>query len=111
MRENLPDTWVLVEVSDGQTRVCKVFAGWYGGYGGSDSWKLSSAIVSIQRVGDWLVFSNASGSRYKCNINNQKMSGLQQSLFIGWIDQLQKLGRTNLKIVDPTDPDFTFIPG
>ena len=44
-----PDLWTIVELkyndSDEVTR--KVMASWYGGYLGSDRWKLSSGITEM----------------------------------------------------------------
>ena len=41
-RTYTPDGWIVVEfrTNDGEVNR-KVMASWYGGYGGSDSWKLS----------------------------------------------------------------------
>jgi hypothetical protein len=44
----------------------KVFAGWYGGYAGSDSWKLSSGIEKSIEHDDYYEIHNNSGSVYKC---------------------------------------------
>ena len=36
-----PDAWVVVEINSEEFgMIKKIFAGWYGGYCGSDSWKL-----------------------------------------------------------------------
>ena len=59
----------------------KVFAGWYGGYLGSDRWRVSSGIVSFETFEDRYEFVNYSGSRYVCYFAARGMSGLMQSVF------------------------------
>lgn len=62
-----PEAWVPVLIeSEKFGKVYKVFAGWYGGYLGSDSWKLSSGIESIQisEDGSVLTMPQSSGSTY-----------------------------------------------
>lgn len=62
-----PDAWVPVLIeSEKFGKVYKVLAGWYGGYLGSDSWKLSSGIESIKLSEDdsVLTMPQSSGSTY-----------------------------------------------
>ena len=70
-----PDKWVVVKIdgiggpviSNGHPPIYKVFACWYGGYAGSDSWKLNSGIISVSREGNIYSFEGSSGSTYKCH--------------------------------------------
>jgi hypothetical protein len=59
-----PDKWVVVKIDH---TIYKVFACWYGGYAGSDSWKLNSGITQVSRDGFVYSFEGASGSTYKCH--------------------------------------------
>ena len=60
-----PDKWVVVKISD--KNLYKVFACWYGGYAGSDSWKLNSGITKVTLEGNVYSFEGSSGSVYYCH--------------------------------------------
>ena len=66
-----PDKWVVVKI-DGNDHpsIYKVFACWYGGYAGSDSWQLNSGITSVSREGFVYSFEGASGSTYECHTDS-----------------------------------------
>lgn len=87
MSDNIyvPDRWVMLEfLKDGEPYAKKVFGGWYGGYLGSDSWKLSSGVVSIEDRDDYWEVVNHSGSTYKCYKKRMGMSAYQMSVLEGW---------------------------
>lgn len=67
-REYTPDVWVVVEFtgSDVGEPYRRVLGGWYGGWGGSNSWKMSSGITETVEHTDHWEFRNASGSVYRC---------------------------------------------
>jgi hypothetical protein len=68
MSEYTPDKWVVVKItSDNQTPIHKVFACWYGGWVGSDSWKLNSGIIKATLEKKFYFFEGSSGSVYKCH--------------------------------------------
>ena len=69
-RTYTPDGWIVVEfrTNDGEVNR-KVMASWYGGYLGSDRWKLSSGITETIEHEDHYDFINHSGSVYKCGKN------------------------------------------
>ena len=70
MSEYIPDKWVVVKItSDNFAPVYKVFACWYGGWAGSDSWKLNSGITKVTLEGYVYSFEGASGSVYQCHKN------------------------------------------
>ena len=64
-----PDKWVVVKITNGDKHppIYKVFACWYGGYAGSDSWKLNSGIVKATLEGMVYGFEGSSGSIYYCH--------------------------------------------
>ena len=39
-----PDKWLVLKIGD----LYKVYGTWYGGYLGSDSWKINSGIVKVE---------------------------------------------------------------
>ena len=70
MSEYRPDKWIVVKIDgykDHPAPVYKVFANWYGGYAGSDSWKLNSGITKATLEGFVYSFEGASGSVYECH--------------------------------------------
>jgi hypothetical protein len=68
MSEYIPDKWVVVKITGKDTPpVHKVFACWYGGYLGSDSWKLNSGITRAYEEGLCVMFEGSSGSTYVCH--------------------------------------------
>ena len=65
-----PDKWVVVKISgynDHPEPIHKVFACWYGGWAGSDSWKLNSGITKVTKEGYVYSFEGSSGSTYDCH--------------------------------------------
>jgi hypothetical protein len=63
-----PDKWVVIKIEHEGTTIYKVFASWYGGYLGSDSWQLNSGIkdIEIPLEDTYVDFIGNSGSRYRC---------------------------------------------
>ena len=63
-----PDKWVVVKISsEKHPPIHKVFACWYGGWAGSDSWKLNSGITKVTLEGNVYSFEGSSGSVYECH--------------------------------------------
>jgi len=68
MSDYQPDKWLVVKITGKDTPpVHKVFACWYGGYLGSDSWKLNSGIIKATLEGNIYSFEGSSGSVYECH--------------------------------------------
>ena len=102
MREYVPDVWVVLEFTAPQLEkpLQKLFAGWYGGFTGSNSWKLNSGVTAVRRDGDWWEFDGHSGSTYRCHKNNYHMSGLMQGIYSSWIKQADEQGDVTIRILD-----------
>jgi len=94
-----PDVWVVLEFITPAETIRKVFAGWYGGFAGSDSWKLNSGITQVRRSGDWLEFDGYSGSTYHCHTNSYKTSGLMHSVLSRWLRQATEAGDIQIRIL------------
>lgn len=62
-----PDKWVVITITSktGQTHQ-RVLAGWYGGWAGSDSWKMNSGITKVEEQDEYYDFYGESGSVYRC---------------------------------------------
>jgi hypothetical protein len=68
MSDYNPDKWLIVKITGPDTPpVHKVFACWYGGYLGSDSWKLNSGITRAYEESHCFMFDGSSGSTYACH--------------------------------------------
>lgn len=91
MSEYLPDRWVVLEFTKGDATIRKLFGGWYGGYTGSDSWKLNSGITNIRIDGDKYEFDGYSGSTYICHKGAHGMNGYQFQVFENWLTQAEKI--------------------
>jgi hypothetical protein len=78
MSEYYPDKWVLVKlVSPVFGTVYKILGSWYGGFGGSNAWKLSSGFqdsVLSSKNGKVYTFPQSSGSVYSCHAETYGMS-------------------------------------
>ena len=102
MNEYTPDVWVVLEFDtpelDVPTR--KVFAGWYGGYTGSNSWKLNSGITAV-RIDDsgHYEFDGYSGSTYHCHFNNYHMSSLMLGVLAQWQKRAEQRGDVTIRIL------------
>ena len=83
-----PDRWVLVEVGSKHGTYRKILASWYGGFAGSDSWKLSSGNTDFVDKGDYYEVPQESGSVYHCHKQAEGMSGYTASILISWQKQL-----------------------
>lgn len=85
MNEYNPHSWVVINVNSEQPHK-RVLASWYGGFAGSDSWKMNSGIVRVEDKGDYFLFHGHSGSIYKCYKHAYGMSSLARSV----LENLQK---------------------
>lgn len=97
-----PDRWVLVEFTVVETgeSITKVFAGWYGGYAGSDSWKLSSGVTSTEDRDDYFEFTNHSGSVYRCYKNSQGMGSYMSIVYNSFLTEANKTGKYQIQILN-----------
>lgn len=102
MANYAPDVWVVLEFDAPQLEkpMQKVFAGWYGGFAGSDSWKLNSGITQARKVNGLFEFDGYSGSTYHCHPNCYRMSGLMHSVLSNWLQQADERGDVKIRILD-----------
>lgn len=89
----VPDKWVIVEVQDNEgVSTWKILGSWYGGYGGSDSWQLSSGIVETTETDKFYEFKNHSGSIYTCHKSSYGMSMYTEGIFQYWQKEIKEQG-------------------
>lgn len=97
MSEYRPDKWVVVKISgykDNPAPVYKVFACWYGGYLGSDSWKLNSGITKATLEGFVYSFEGSSGSVYDCHKDRYGTNMYGGGVLNGMIERSKENGVT-----------------
>ena len=97
MSDYCPERWVVLEVTKDDDTVRKLFGGWYGGYLGSDHWKLNSGITNVRIDGDKYEFDGFSGSTYFCDKNGYGMSGYQMQILAGWKQKAEKIEGYKIK--------------
>lgn len=99
-----PDRWVVLSVTDGEKTNNRVFAGWYGGYLGSDSWKLNSGNVKEEELDNRWEFTGRSGSKYVCYKARYGMTGYMSSIFSAWLAKLEKSKLESIEIDEKFRP-------
>jgi len=75
-----PDKWVVIEIAMEGTVVQRILSSWYGGWAGSDSWRLSSGITEVEELEDSYIIKNESGSVYTCFKKRYGMSAYAMSI-------------------------------
>lgn len=61
-----PDKWCILKI-EGDYPHYRVFGSWYGGYLGSDSWRMNSGITRVEEDENFYYIYGASGSCYNCH--------------------------------------------
>ena len=88
MSEYTPDKWVVIEIDYGEEKIQKILSSWYGGWAGSDSWRLSSGITEVEELEDSYIIKNESGSVYTCFKKRHGMSGYANGILEDFKKQL-----------------------
>jgi hypothetical protein len=95
MSDYHPDKWVVVKITGKDyPPIHKVFASWYGGWAGSDSWKLNSGITSVIKEGYCFDFEGSSGSVYSCHSDRYGTNMYGMSVLGDMIDKAKENGIT-----------------
>ena len=102
MSEYIPDKWQIVHLKMDELDTNKVMGSWYGGFLGSDNWRLSSGIVKVIENDNHYEIHNESGSVYMCHKKAQGMSAYTAQVFVDFEKQLKEQGGT-LEIIDIKD--------
>jgi len=101
--DNKPDKWVVIKLLDKNktSPLYKVFGTWYGGYTGSDSWKLNSGIRSIEDNETSYILHGYSGSKYICSKNKSSYgtSSYTGSVLNSIIDNVSDYKHNNIEIL------------
>jgi len=104
MSDYTPDRWLMVKLTNKNEEVhYRVFATWYGGFLGSDSWKLNSGVTKVALNDCVYEFKGSSGSVYHCRNTGYGSSGYGFSVLRGLIDK----SAPDLRIEEmPEETDF-----
>lgn len=95
MSDYTPDKWLVVKITGGECPpIHKVFACWYGGWAGSDSWKLNSGITKATLEGFVYSFEGSSGSVYDCHKDCYGANVYGMGVLQTMIDKASKNGIT-----------------
>lgn len=83
MNRETPDSWKFVKITNMETGEThdRVLCSWYGGFAGSDYWKLSSGNQEVIDRGKYLEVPQASGTVYILYKEAQHMSGLMGGIY------------------------------
>ena len=100
MSEYTPDKWVVIEIDYDGDKFQKILSSWYGGWAGSDSWRLSSGITEVVELEDSYIIRNESGSIYTCYKERYGMSFYSMSMLESFkkqavITMVEKYEQTN----------------
>lgn len=100
MSDYTPDRWVILEVNGEEGTIRKILGSWYGGYLGSDSWRMSSGITEVVEHDNHYEIHNHSGSIYTCYKNNIGMSNYTSRVFDNYLEKMNETGIGTMKIVE-----------
>ena len=105
MSRYVPDRWMLVKITNANSEShYRVFASWYGGYLGSDSWKLNSGVTRVDEDEHTYQFHGSSGSVYECHKSAYGISGYGMGVLSNMIAEGQKSGIVIEMLPHDTDP-------
>jgi hypothetical protein len=100
-----PDCWELLKITSPEHGVIyKVIAGWYGGFAGSNSWKISSGIENVVEHEDRFEMPQSSGSVYVCYKSSRRMSGLMMDIYVSFKKKLSESGAATMELLTETSP-------
>ena len=95
-----PDRWELLKVESAQHgTIYKILASWYGGFVGSNSWKISSGIERVIEHDDHFELPQSSGSTYICYKGARGTSGLSYDVFTSMSSKLATSGSGSMTLL------------
>lgn len=94
MNDYHPDKWMMVRVTDTKTKNVhyRIFGSWFGGYVGSDSWRLNSGIEELVVKGKQYCFIGTSGSEYLVHKDMYGASSYGYGVLLGLIEKNARHG-------------------
>jgi len=100
-----PDRWVLLKISRPDVDpIYKLFSTWFGGYCGSESWKINSGVKKITQDETCFFVEGYSESVYSCDKHTYGTNLYTSGVLSDMIENAAKSGVT-VEIL-PEDTDF-----
>lgn len=101
MSDYTPDRWAIVHItSPDNPPIDKVVGSWYGGYGGSDSWRMNSGIEKVVDCDKFYDIYGYSGSIYRCYKGSEGMSAYTEMVMNNMATQLEEGGLGMMRVID-----------
>lgn len=101
MSDYTPDKWAIAHITSKEyPPINRVIGSWYGGYTGSDSWRMNSGIEKIEDKGDFYNIHGKSGSVYQCYKKCEGMSSYTQTVMNNMATKLEKSGEGIMQIIN-----------
>jgi hypothetical protein len=92
-QEYVPDRWTVVQVCPPSGEVhYRILGSWYGGFFGSDVWKLSSGIEAVEEHEHHWRVPQTSGSVYICAKPRRGMSSLAANALADLQERIRAAG-------------------
>lgn len=108
MSDYRPHKWVMVKLTNNDNQsYYRVFASWYGGYTGSDSWKLNSGVTKVTEDDHAYHFEGSSGSIYHCGKSTYGTSGYGHGVLTNMIEESKDI--VTIEIL-PEETNFMKLP-
>ena len=105
MSEYTPDKWLIVKITNSMNEShYRIFACWYGGYLGSDSWQMNSGITKVTEAADYYFFEGTSGSVYSCRKGCYGANNYGSNVLSGLIEKGAKEGLLMAVLPDDVTP-------
>lgn len=99
-----PHRWLVVKITSNEGKShYRVFASWYGGYLGADSWKLNSGITKVKFEDERYHFDGSSGSVYVCHKDTKGLSVYGLSVLDGMMRDSAERGTVIEILPDDTN--------
>ena len=99
-----PDRWVIVRIkSEKHPMIDKILGSWYGGYAGSDEWRMSSGVTKVVDKDTYYEVHNHSGSIYELSKQTEGMSAYTGSVYARLEKQLTEEGLGTIEIINIKD--------
>jgi hypothetical protein len=100
MSEYTPDLWTIVRItSKDNPQIDKVVGSWYGGFGGSNEWRMNSGIKNIEEHEKYYDIYGYSGSVYKCYKGSQGWSAYTNMVMNNMATQLEESGLGMMRVI------------
>ena len=104
MSDYTPDRWVIVRITSKEhPPIDKIVGSWYGGYGGSDSWRMSSGICKVISQDDHYEVHNYSGSIYTLFKGAEGTSAYTGSVLNNMATQIEESGEGMMRMINITE--------